>query len=116
MNNLNKTEDLIFDIFQVTSPEDFLAMDIEFILNKIENTNDVNINMLKGCIPPELYSEILQSIPAIYSNTDNSPDLNRLKNLLSIEAFERCLELYFETVLENNLIEINIPSIRDNTP
>jgi len=115
MNNRTKSETLIFEIFQVTSPEDFLTMDIESIFNKIENTNHAHIHMLKGYISPELFDKITTTIASMFS-VDNTPDLERSKKLLQIKCFEGCLTLYFDRIVKENLINLNIPYIRDNTP
>lgn len=117
MNSRINNNTLISEIFQVTSPEDFDAMDIEFILNKIENTNDAHIYMLKGYISPKLFSKILLTVSSMVRGVlTYTGNLERLKKLLPIEKYLEWVKCCLDVIVKKNLINLNIPNIRDNIP
>lgn len=116
MNNNNFLNDILIPKkIQKTSPMDLVTISVYSILNNIENSKYKNIRMLKDEIPHTLY-ELIEKTTITMLNATKFSDINlkRAKKLLSVELFEKYVQMYLYKIIENDIVNINITDIRDN--
>lgn len=108
---------LICEIFQVKSPDELVTMDIDTILNKIENTNNAHINILKGYIPSKLFKKIKNvTLGMFYVINPADVNLYRLKKLLTVKLYNEHVNKYLATIIKKRHVELDIDYICDNVP
>lgn len=103
--------------YNISIPENLQTITVDSILNNIEKTEDKHIYMLKNYIPHKLF-ELIEKRTLLMCDAMNPAkvNLNRVRKLLPVDLFNKHLNIYLDVIIENDLVNVNLAHVRDNTP
>lgn len=116
MNNIINNN-LIHESSELTPSESLSRITANSMLEQIENINNAHIYMLRDHLTWTAFAEIeMLTLSMIDGTKPDNVNLKRLKNLLPLNLFEQRVKIYLDKILEDSLVYVNIPDIRDNAP